>query len=198
VIFWGGGQNVKKKILVVFFLLSISIFAGSAFALLPGTKTHFLDTENPTGVEWVHTLTQGEFYAKPLDDDEPIIVKRARLFLSLDFTTDEDGKFKAKVAFGDGDLSKLIKFSYLPNASYEDQLWTVKIKPSSLLSQINDNQVEIKILTPTKGSLGYVNYSTIIGKATVAPEPISMVLVGVGIAGLPVAGRFRKFIKRDN
>jgi len=191
---------LKGKILVVVFLLSITIFVGSSFALLPGTKTHFLDTENPTGVEWVHTLTQGEFYSKPLDDDEPIIVKRAKLFLTLDFTTDNNGKFKAQVAFGEGEtiLSKLIKFSYSPDTSYTDQLWTVKIKPSSLLSEINDKQVEIKILTPTKGSLDDVKFSTLQGRATVAPEPISMVLVGVGIAGLPIAGRIRRFIKRDN
>jgi len=189
---------LKGKILVVVFLFITVILIGNAFALVPGTKTHFSNTVDPAGSEWEHILTQGDFYAKPLDDDEPIIVNRARLFLTLDFTTNNNGKFKAQVAFGEGEniLTKLIKFSYSPNTSYTDQLWTVKI-PSSYLSEINNKQVEIKILTPLKGSLDDVSFSTLQGRATIAPEPISMVLVAVGMAGLPIAGRIRRFIKRD-
>jgi hypothetical protein len=187
---------LKKKILFVFFFLSITIFVGSAYALTqpPGTISHFLDTESPITNKWFHTLTPGEFYNEPLGGTEPLIIERARLFLLLDFTTDVNGVFKARVRFDGTKLQKSIKFSYSPNESITAQLWKVSI-PDSLLGEIADKSVKIKIITK-KGTLDDVNFSTLKGTLMVAPEPVSMLLVGVGIAGLPVAGRFRRFIKK--
>jgi hypothetical protein len=193
---------LKKKILVVVYLLSITIFAGNAYSLTqpPGTISHFMDTINPTTNPWTHILTTGDFYNKSLGGTEPLIIERARLFLSVDFTPElvPNGNyvFKAKVKIVDADtfLTKLIKFSYSSNNPVTDQIWTVSI-PDSLLGEIADKSLKIKIITK-KGTLDDVNFSTLKGTLMVAPEPISMVLVGVGIAGLPVAGRIRSFISK--
>ncbi|MBI5025703.1 MAG: PEP-CTERM sorting domain-containing protein, partial [Nitrospirae bacterium] len=73
--------------------------------------------------------------------------------------------------------------------------WTHKITEPLALQAIADKSALIK-LTANVGKLDEVHFSFIGGSGVVAPEPITMALVGAGMAGLPFAGRFRRFIKR--
>jgi hypothetical protein len=193
---------LKKKILVVVFLLSITIFAGNAFALLPaGTDLKFKDIETSIAPNsWTQIIDNNSFH-QHLQDTEPLIIDRAKLILSLDFTPEyvpskDKYFFTAVVSFDGSILTKLIKFSSSSADPVSNWEWKVRI-PDAALNYIVDKSVDIEI-TPFlgRGTLNEVNSSTIRGRATVAPEPISMVLVGVGIAGLPAAGRIRRFIKK--
>ena len=195
---------LKGKIFVVFFLLSIAIFAGSAFALLPplppGTDLTFEDIETSITNPWTQIMDNSSF-DPDLQDNEPLIIEKARLLLSLNFTPDyvpskKKYFFRAIVNFDGSILTKLIKYKSSSADPVSNWEWKVNI-PDAALAYIADKSVNIEI-TPffERGTLDGVNSSTIIGKASVAPEPISMVLVGVGLAGLPVAGRIRRFMSK--
>ena len=60
------------------------------------------------------------------------------------------------------------------------------------LNSIADKAAGMK-LHAVYGTVESVNSSMLSGSGVVAPEPISMLLVGAGMAGLPLAGRFRRF-----
>jgi len=194
---------LKGKILVVVFLLSIIALTANAYALPqpPGTEFHFLDIEYPTTNPWTHNL-QGSFYNEPLECTEPyLIIERARLILSLNFTPELVGEGKNPYAFmayvtldGLPISTKLIKYSFKDD-DLVTKTWRARITNPSALNAIANKSAEIKI-NMISGTLNSVNSSTLRGNGVVAPEPISMVLVGVGIAGLPVAGRIRRFIKK--
>ena len=194
---------LKGKILVVFFLLSITIFTGSAFALLPGTDFTFENTFAPGATNsWTQDLANSDF-TDPLNNTEPyLIIKRAKLLLSLDFTPEYDPSknkyfFTAIINFDGSILPKLIKYKSSSAGAVSNWEWKVNI-PDAALAYIADKSVDIEI-TPFlgRGALDEVNSSNLFkGKGTVGPEPISMVLVGVGLAGLPVAGRIRRFMSK--
>jgi hypothetical protein len=193
-------KMLKKKILVVVFLLSITIFAGNAFALVPaGTDLTFKDIETSITNPWTQIIDNAAFNPD-LEDTEPLIIERAKLILSLDFTPEYVGGTKPYVFMAYVTLdglpmsTKLIKYSF-DNDDPVTKTWKARIINPDALNAIADKSALIKI-TPIIGTLSSVNSSKLIGRASVAPEPISMVLFGVGIVGLPVAGRFRRFIKK--
>jgi hypothetical protein len=193
-------KMLKKKILVVVFLLSITIFAGNAFALVPaGTDLTFKDIETSITNPWTQIIDNSSFTPN-LDDNEPLIIEKARLILSLNFIPDFVGGkkpyvFMAYVTLDGLPMStKIIKYSFESDSSFTKK-WKALITNPDALNAIADKSALIKI-TPIIGTLSSVNSSKLIGRASVAPEPISMVLFGVGIVGLPVAGRFRRFIKK--
>jgi len=196
---------LKERILVVFFLLSIIALTANAYALPqpPGTDFTFWDTEAPmTTNPWTHTLIGGDFNPT-LQCTEPLIIERARLLLSLNFTPAFVGGanpyvFIALVTLDGLPMSaKLIQHSFASGGLITNWDWKAKITNPFALNAIADKSAQIKI-TQILGTLDSVNFSSLRGKGVVAPEPISMVLVGVGMAGLPIAKRVRRFMSKDN
>ena len=192
---------LKGKILVVFLLLSITIFAGSAFALDPGDTFKFKDIVDPVlSNPWTHSLDNILDFNPDLSDAEPLIIERARLILSLNFTPEFVGGkkpyvFMAYVTLDGLPMStKIIKYSFKDDDPVT-KTWKARIANPFALDEIADKSALIKI-TPIIGTFGSANSSTLRGNGLVAPEPISMVLVGVGMAGLPIAGRIRRFMSK--
>jgi len=191
---------LKGKILVVVFLFSIIIFAGNAFALVAGETFKFKDIVDPVlSNPWTHSIDNTEFNPD-LSDAEPLIIERARLILSLNFTPEFVGGkkpyvFMAYVTLDGLPMStKLIKYSFKDDDSVT-KTWRTRITNPFALDEIANKSALIKI-TPIIGTFGSANSSTLRGNGLVAPEPISMVLVGVGMAGLPIAGRIRRFMSK--
>ncbi len=193
---------LKGKILVVFFLLSIFMFAVNAFALPPGHPFTFKDTVIPESANpWTHFLDNTDFNPA-LDDTEPfLIIERAKLKLRLNFipqSVDSIYVFIANVTLDGYSLTnQLISYASLSGDAVKKWLWSTKITNPDALNAIADKQAEIKI-TPLFGTLDKVKYASLSGGGAVAPEPISMVLVGVGMVGLPIAKRIRRFMSKDN
>ena len=191
---------LKGKILVVCLLLSITIFAGSVFALPPGTPFEFINGFNPGATNnWTHSLSNTDFFPQ-LSGSEPLTITSGSLWLFFTFTPSlflPGSYLYVGTPSLDGYYTgnTFIYGSTTPGPVTTS--WLTPITSLSALNAIADKQAKI-ILTSNYGSLNNVNISVLQGKGVVAPEPISMLLVGVGIAGLPVAGRIRKFIKRDN
>ena len=191
---------LKKKILVVVFLFSILIFAGNAFALDPGDTFKFENTVDPVlSNPWTHSLDNILDFNPDLSDAEPLIIERARLILSLNFTPEFVGGkkpyvFMAYVTLDNLPMStKIIKYSFKDDDPVT-KTWKARITNPFALDEIADKSALIKI-SPIIG-FGSANSSTLRGNGLVAPEPISMVLVGVGMAGLPIAGRIRRFMSK--
>jgi len=191
---------LRGKILVVCLLLSITIFAGSAFALSPGTPFSFIDVVLPGSTNtWTHSITN---FAPPLSGSEPLIINSGNLFLNLTFTPEwfplvGGGGFYLFDRTPDLDGYD-IGNTFIYGTTTPGQVttsWLTPITSQFALNAIADKQAQI-ILRSGHGTLNNVTYSGLWGKGVVGPEPISMVLVGVGIAGLPVAGRIRRFIKK--
>src|SRR3990172_2270309 len=120
------------------------------------------------------------------------------LLLSLNFKpySNRFGKygFKASVYMDDLFLGKIYYVSHLNNW-VEDKLWSRSITDPDILNKIADQSAKIEIIT-SRGKLKYVNHSVLLGSGVVGPEPISMALVGAGLAGLPIAVRFRRLLRK--
>ena len=193
---------LKGKILVVVFLLSMAIFAGSAFALSPGTGGDFIDKVIPGKANpWTHFLDDTDF-TDALEGNEPfLIIEDAMLKLKLNFKPKLIGSqyaFFAAVTL-DGYLlsNNLISYFAGSNTVVKNWVWSTSITNPNALNAIADKQAEIQI-TSLYGKLRKVKYSSLSGGYTVGPEPISMVLVGVGMSGLPIAKRIRRFMRKEN
>ena len=195
---------LKGKILVVCLLLSITFFTGSAFALSAGTPFTFTHTVNPGAPDtWDHNLSNTDFDLD-LDGSEPyLIINSGNLELNLTFTPvwiDLGGGYGFSLSIGTPSLDGYYTgntFNYWNTTSGQvTTTWSAPITSQFALDAIADKEAKI-ILYANVGSIDSVNSSTLSGTGSVGPEPISMVLVSVGIAGLPIAGRIRRFIKRD-
>lgn len=193
---------LKKKVIVGFLILGIAIFVSNAFALPPGTPFTFEDIVIPNKANpWTHFLDNTDF-SPSLDGTEPfLIIDYANLTLKLNF--------KPKLLFDslygffalptlDGYILSNNLISYIANNNnpVNNWLWSTNITNPDALNAIADKQAEIQITT-LWGTLKKIKYSSVSGGGSVGPEPVSMLLVGFGLAGLPVAGRLRRFIKGE-
>jgi hypothetical protein len=188
----------KGKIFAFVLLLGVFILSTEAFALPVGQHVGFYDFEipgTPVNWTWTHTLDNNEFIPH-LEDNEPLIIKHALLLLSLNFTPDINsmGKyiFNASVDL-DGSLLGNINYSSWCEPSVYDWHWWKSITGPVVL---NENGILNMQINVTKGTLNYVHNSFITGSAHVGPEPISMALLGAGLAGLPIAVRFRRLLRK--
>jgi hypothetical protein len=187
---------LKKKTLITILVAGLLIFATNVFALSPGTSFDFGNIVFPGATNtWTHSITN---FAPPLSGSEQLIINSGNLFLNLTFTP---SLFLPGFYLYVGNPSldgynignTFIYGSTTPGTVTTS--WLTPITMPSALSAIADKQAQI-ILNSNYGSLNNVNFSALWGKGTVAPEPVSMLLVGVGIAGLPIAGRIRRFMSR--
>jgi hypothetical protein len=184
---------LKKKILIAVFILSITIFVSSAFALYPpGTPFTASGFAFP-GVanSWTQSIN---IFAPPLSSEQ-LIINSADLTLNLDVTPiPYDGGiyfYEGSLKLDGYDINPFIYISTTPGPA--NASWLSLITDPLALNALTDKQAQIS-LTDTYGTHSTVNLSFLHVTGSVAPEPISMVLFGMGIVGLPVAGRFRRFI----
>jgi hypothetical protein len=188
----------KGKIFVFVLLFGILILSTDALALPVGQLFGFYDVELPGETNpWPHFLDNDEFIPY-LDDSEPLIIDHALLLLSINFKpwlncTGRYG-FRASVYLDDLLLGKIFYNSLLGNWVM-DKHWVRNITDTNILKKLADKSATIEIIT-SRGKLKYVNYSILWGNGTVGPEPISMALVGAGLAGLPIAVRFRRLLQK--
>lgn len=197
---------MKKKVLVLMLVFGFLVFATNAFALAPGSPFSFLDTTTPGAVfEWTHILDNTDFTPN-LDGTEPyLIINSGWLNLSLNFTpavvTGLPFTFYAFVAIQTLDnkwMSPLEPaYASLFPSSVTDWWWTAAITNPAALAAIADKSATMR-LNVLHGTLNKVNYASLSGSGVVGPEPISMVLVGAGMAGLPFAKRLRRLVKRGD
>jgi hypothetical protein len=187
----------KGKIFVFVLLFGILIMSANAFALPVGQHVGFYDFEilpgQPDNWSWTHSLTKYNFIPY-LDGDEPnLIIDHALLLLSLNFTPC-DHVFKAYLKLGDESLGTI--YYHFSNNLVKDLLWFTSIT-NSVISNENGIYELAKIeIDVKKGTLNCIHNSVIVGSAHVGPEPISMALVGAGLAGLPIAVRFRRLLRK--
>ena len=193
---------IRRKICVFIIFLGILIISIDAFALEVREPFWFFDFELPGKVKspwetksWTHEFydhEKNELIYPSLSGLEPnLIIERAWLLLSLNFTPNTNGKFKAS-AMLEGNLLGNINYSSWFGYSVYNWIWTEKItSPVTLYN--GEANIEINV---SKGKLKYVQHSLFSGKGVVGPEPISMALVGAGLAGLPIAVRFRRLLRK--
>jgi hypothetical protein len=196
----------KVKIFVFVLLLGVLIITTDALALVPGDPFWFYDVELPGNVElpgktksWTHDFYDPEnndLFLPSLSGLEPnLIIDHALLILSLNFTPIEYMNkyvFKASVEL-EGNLLGNINYSSWCEPSVYDWHWWKSITGPVVL---NENGILNMQINVTKGTLNYVHNSFITGSAHVGPEPISMALLGAGLAGLPIAVRFRRLLRK--
>jgi hypothetical protein len=192
---------LKKKGFIAILIAGLLIFAAAnVFALSPGTPFTFADAVFPGATNtWTHSIAS---FTPSLSGNEPLNITSADLYLNLTFTPawfDLGGGQGVYLYVGSPSLDGYyIGNSFIYGTSTPGQVtanWLTLITNPSALNAIADKQAQI-LLTSNYGTLNSVNFSYLHGEGVVGPEPISMLLVGVGIAGLPVAGRFRRFIKK--
>ena len=187
----------KGKIFVFVLLLGILVLSTNAFALPVGQHFGFFDVMLPGATNnWTHSLNNFNFIPH-LEDNEPLIIEHALLLLSLNFEPIKDmGKyiFKASVDL-EGSLLGNINYSSRRKHWVYNLIWGTSITDSFILDKIADKSATITI-TQNIGTVKYVQHSVLLGSARVAPEPISMALVGAGLVGLPIAVRFRRLLRK--
>ena len=189
---------IRRKICVFFLLLGIFVLTTDAFALLPEQHFGFYDVVLPGATDnWSHYLDNSDFIPE-LEGTELLIIDHALLLLSFNFKpySNRFGKygFRASVYLDDVFLGKIYYSSYLSHWVM-NQLWVRSITNTDILNKIADKSAKIEIIA-SRGKLKYVNNSMLTGHGVVGPEPISMALVGAGLAGLPIAVRFRRLLRK--
>jgi hypothetical protein len=184
---------MRRKIFVFVLLLGILVLTTDVLALEPGDHFGFYDKVVLPGANtWEHSL-DNDVFIPDLNDNEPLIIEHALLLLSLNFNPNTIGRFKACVKL-DGESLGIIDYHF-SNNFVKNRLWWKSITNPDVLDLIADRPAEIKI-NVLKGTLNYVRHSVLLGSGVVAPEPISMALVGAGLAGLPIAVRFRRLLRK--
>ena len=191
----------KGKIIVFVLLFAVLILATDALALTAGQHFGFYDFMLPgTTNPWEHSLDNTDFIPN-LDGTEPnLIIEHALLMMSLNFTpiykpTLDKYVFRAAIKLDGNCLGKI---GYLSNFSYsaKNWFWWKSINDTNILDSIGIDRLASIEIDVSKGTLNYVHHSVLLGSGHVGPEPISMALVGAGLAGLPIAVRFRRLLRK--
>ena len=190
------------KVAIVVLLLGILVFAANAFALSPGQSFTFEDINPIISIDpeeadtWIlrHTLFDSEF-DPALSGNEIIDILSATLTLNLTYTAEQQGKsgefqLKIKTELDEINLG-LIQIKPDGAGPYTTTFAPISLKEHALRAISEDKSARIE-LEVKKGTLHSVNSSTLSGNGVVAPEPVSMLLVGVGMLGLPFLLRSRR------
>lgn len=197
-------MTIQQKVLVLITALIIGLFVSRdvfALSLDPGEEFTFTDTNPIISVDpeeedtWIliHTLGDGEF-DPDLGGNEDIDILSAILTLNLTYTAERQGRsgeFQVRIKT-ELDEINIGQIQINPGGAgpYTTTFEPILIKDNALRAISEDKSARIE-LEVKKGTLHSVNSSTLYGNGVVAPEPISMVLVGVGMLGLPFLRRFR-------
>ena len=190
----------KGKIYVFVLLLGILILSTDALALPVGTHFGFYDNVVLPGTNpWKHSLENDDFIPE-LDGPEPLIIEHAWLLLSLNIKP-EYNPTKHKYVFNASielDGYTLGNFNYSSRYKYwnMNRIWWTSIINTNILNSIGIDREANIFINVSKGTLKYVHNSKLFGHGVVGPEPISMALVGAGLAGLPIAVRFRRLLRK--
>ena len=185
---------IKRKFFVFILLLGIVVLTTDAFALEVGEHFGFYDKVVLPGTNpWEHSL-DNDVFIPDLNDNEPLIIEHALLIISLNFKPNTIGRFKACVKL-DGESLGIIDYHF-SNDLEKNRRWWKSITNPVVLDLIADRPASIE-LDIKKGTLNYVRHSVLLGSGVVGPEPISMALVGAGLAGLPIAVRFRRLLRKQ-
>lgn len=188
---------------VVLMLIFGLILATNAFALTGGftfSDNNIINLQNDStsgSWTWTHTLQNTDF--KPLligDIDE---ITSAKLALNFTFTPAQAGNSTNYQLHLKTDLDDIVLGTY-NDAFYDSgektRDWEIIIGKKNALIAISDKSAEI-VLSAQTGEIYRVNSSTLSGTGigNVAPEPVSMVFVGVGFVSLPFLRKMRGKIK---
>jgi hypothetical protein len=187
----------KGKIFVFVLLFGVLILSTNAFALPVGQHVGFYDFEllpgQPGDWSWTQSLTKYNFIPH-LDGNEPnLIIDHALLLLSLNFTPCAH-VFTAYVKLGTESLGTIDY--HFSNNLVKNVLWFTSITNSVISKENGIYKLAELQINVTKGTLNCIHNSVILGCAHVGPEPISMALLGAGLAGLPIAVRFRRLLRK--
>jgi hypothetical protein len=193
---------LKKKALVAILVAGILIFATNVFALSPGTPFSYIDIVFPGATDtWTHNITN--FFPSP-SGSEQLIINSGYLLLNLTFTPAWFPLVGGGGFYSYSGTPSLDGYYIVNTFNYGSTTpgpviysWLTPITSQFALNAIADKTANI-ILTSTNGNLNSVNISALYGGGTVAPEPVSMLLVGAGLAGLPAAKRFRRFMRKGS
>jgi hypothetical protein len=194
---------IRRNVFVFILLLGILVLTTDALALPVGQHFGFYDYMLPgTTNPWTHSLDNIVNFIPDLNGTEPnLIIEHALLILSLNFKPQYNpiiGKyvFIASVELDD-ELLGIIDYRFNNNLARK-RLWGKSITDINILDNIADKTAKIEIITsPGWGKLKSVSHSVLLGSGSVvAPEPISMALVGAGLVGLPIAVRFRRLLRK--
>jgi len=190
------GKSLLIVAVLMFAMLSI---ATNTFALPAGTPFDFSNTVNPGPTDtWTHTLSNSDFTPN-LSGGEILDITKGYLELKFTFTpawiplySIYGYSLELNYPTIDGIYSGET-FVYSSSSSIAvTTTWSTEITVPDALQSIEDKSATVKLVS-TYGTINNVDYSTLSGKGTVAPEPVSMLLVGIGLAGLPLVRRFRGF-----
>jgi len=192
----------RRKIFVFVLLMGILVLTTDALALPVGQHFGFFDVMLPGSTNpWTHSLENNDFIPHLQGDEPSLIIERALLILSLNFKpqynpTIDKYVFRASVVLDGNELGN-INYSSRFKHWVMNRIWMRSITDTGVLNAIStDRLADIQINTLT-GKLKYVNNSILTGHGSVvAPEPISMALVGAGLVGLPIAVRFRRLLRK--
>lgn len=195
---------IKRKALILVLLAGMLVVSPNAFALSVGDTFEFSNTVDAIiGNTWTHTLSNTDFDPE-LDGNEPLIINSGNLEVEFTFTpaylSSGGYGFSLYVATPSLDgyyTGQTYVHWYNTDPGVVTDQWSTDITESAALRAIADKSAAIK-LTANVGTLNSVDSSTLSGSGVVAPEPISMLLVGIGMVGMPFAGRFRRFLRRSD
>jgi hypothetical protein len=176
----------KRKTLILVLLLGILIFSTDVFALTASSTV----TSFPAGddITWQQSLS----FSGP----DPVILD-ASLNLSFSFNPEKvENKVYVEILTTTLDSYTLGEYRYQgSNAGTVTDTFSAQITDQSVLNALTDGTATIRV-TEESGTHFQMNSSILTAHYNVAPEPVSMALVGVGMVGLPFARRFKKFTRK--